>query len=150
MGGQTPAVLTVAVENSYAIRDTSSFSLTLNRMAWFDKYTVKPPWQPPNKVFTIVWPILYVIYTITLYTQWKKTPIRNALLLGLILNFCWVPVFTVNAVAALAVLTAMIIVGIQSLLLLKKEGGYAVWLFSPYVLWISFAWTLNAYIAVKN
>jgi tryptophan-rich sensory protein len=118
-------------------------------MAWFDKYTVKPPWQPPNKVFTIVWPILYVIYAITLYTQWKKTPIRNALLLGLILNFSWVPVFTVNAVAALAVLTAMIIVGIQSLLLLKKEGGYAVWLFSPYVAWISFAWTLNAYIAYR-
>ena len=82
--------------------------------------------------------------------QWKKTPIRNALLLGLALNLCWVPVFTVNAVAALAVLTGMVVVGVQSLLLLKKEKGYAVWLFSPYVAWISFAWTLNAYIAVKN
>jgi translocator protein len=119
-------------------------------MAWFDKYTVKPPWQPPNKVFTIVWPILYTIYAVTLYTQWKKTPIRNALLLGLALNFCWVPVFTVNAVAALAVLTGMVVVGVQTLLLLKKERGYTVWLFSPYVAWISFAWTLNAYIAVKN
>jgi tryptophan-rich sensory protein len=55
-----------------------------------------------------------------------------------------------NAFAALALITAMIVVGIQTLLLLNKKKGYAVWLFSPYVLWISFAWTLNAYIAVKN
>jgi benzodiazapine receptor len=118
-------------------------------MAWFDKYTVKPPWQPPNKVFSIVWPILYTIYAFTLYMYWRKAPIRNVLLLGLVLNFCWVPVFTMNAFAALALITAMIVVGIQTLLLLKKEG-YAAWLFSLYVLWISFAWTLNAYIALKN
>ena len=136
MGRQKPAVLI--------------FLNTLNRMAWFDKYTDKPPWQPPNKVFTIVWPILYAIYAVTLYLQWKNVGVRNALLLGLVLNFCWVPVFTINAYAALAVLTAMIAVGVQSILLLKKQRGYAVWLFSPYVLWILFAWTLNAYIAVKN
>jgi tryptophan-rich sensory protein len=119
-------------------------------MAWFDKYTNKPPWQPPNKVFTIVWPILYTIYAVTLYLQWSNRTLRNVLLLGLVLNFCWVPVFTVNASAALALLSGMVIVGVQSLLLLKKEGGYAVWLFSPYVVWISFAWSLNAYIAIKN
>ena len=121
-----------------------------NKKAWFDKYTVKPPWQPPNKVFSIVWPILYTIYAFTLYMQWNTIAIRNTLLFGLVLNFCWVPVFTINAYAALALITAMIVVGIQSLVLLNKKKGYAVWLFSPYVLWISFAWTLNAYIAVKN
>ena len=119
-------------------------------MAWFDKYTDKPPWQPPNMVFSIVWPILYTIYAFTLYMQWSVKPVRNVLILGLALNLCWVPVFTMNAFAALALITVMIAVGIQTLLLLNKKKGYAVWLFSLYVVWISFAWTLNAYIALKN
>ena len=118
-------------------------------MAWFNTYTKKAPWQPPNKVFTIVWPILYTIYAVTLYQQWEKEALRNILLLGLLLNFCWVPVFILNAVAALALLTAMIVIGIKTLMLLQKED-YSFWLFSPYVAWLCLAWTLNAYIAVYN
>jgi tryptophan-rich sensory protein len=116
-------------------------------MAWYDKYTNKPPWQPPNKVFGIVWPILYMIYAFTLYLNFDKVAVRNLLFVGLFLNFCWVPVFTIDAVAALVVLSGMVAVGIRTLMLLK---GSVFWLFSPYVAWISFAWTLNAYIAVMN
>lgn len=116
-------------------------------MAWFDKYTNKPPWQPPNKVFAIVWPILYAIYAITIYLQWGRVAVRNLLLLGLTMNFCWVPLFTMDALAALALLTGMVAVGVRTLMLLK---GPVFWFFSPYVAWISFAWTLNAYIAVMN
>jgi benzodiazapine receptor len=114
-------------------------------MAWYDKYTNKPPWQPPNKVFGIVWPIPYMIYAFTLYLNFDKVAVRNLLLVGLFLNFCWVPVFTMDAVAALVVLSGMVAVGVRTLMLLK---GSVFWLFSAYVAWISFAWTLNAYIAM--
>ena len=116
-------------------------------MAWFDKYTNKPPWQPPNKVFTIESPILYTIYAITLYLKFDKVAVRNLLLVGLVLNLCWVPVFTMDAFAALVVLSGMAVVGVRTLMFLK---GPVFWLFTPYVVWISFAWTLNAYIAVMN
>ena len=117
-------------------------------MAWFDT-CVRPPWQPPNYLFGIVWPILYTIYGYIIFMQWGNTTIRNTLIVGLLLNLAWVPTFTADSKLALALLTAMIWVAIQTerLLYKSKTSGLQWLLFSPYTAWIMFAWTLNAYIA---
>ena len=116
-------------------------------MSWFDTCQ-RPPWQPPNFIFRFVWPVLYTIYGYILYSQWSNTSIRDILLIGLVLNISWVPIFTKNAQLALIVLTAMIATAALTLKLLYKARGQWL-LFSPYMAWLLFAWTLNAYIAAN-
>ena len=114
-------------------------------MVWYEKCG-KVPWQPPDYVFGIVWPILYILYGIVFYMGFKNTEIRNILLLGLLLNIAWVPVYSFDVKIALVVLTAMIVVSVKTVLLLK---GIKMWLFTPYLLWLCFAWTLNTYLALN-
>jgi tryptophan-rich sensory protein len=114
-------------------------------MAWFDKCK-KAPWQPPNVVFAIVWPILYTLYAIIFFLQRKNVAARNILLIGLVMNLSWVPLYTMNVRAALALLMAMIAVGVKTLMTLNTS--FTKLLFSPYFLWLCFAFTLNAYTAV--
>lgn len=115
---------------------------------WFDTCQ-RPPWQPPNYVFQFVWPVLYTIYGYILYSQWRNTVIRDALLIGLVLNISWVPVFIKNTQFALVILTAMVGVAAWTFNLLLHKTKVQWVLFSPYMAWLLFAWTLNAYIAVK-
>ena len=112
---------------------------------WFDKCG-KAPWQPPAVVFQIVWPILYALYAVTLYLERDNIEARNYLLLGLALNLCWVPLFTFNVSLALILLTVMIAVAAKCMLLMKNRVTF--YLFAPYLAWICFAWTLNAYLAI--
>ena len=112
-------------------------------MAWSDK-CVKVPWQPPGYVFRIVWPILYALYALTLYLEFERPNVRNILLLGLAMNLCWVPLFTFSTRLALLLLIGMIVVAVKTLMLLK---GKRALLFSPYLIWICFALTFNAYLA---
>ena len=77
--------------------------------------------------------------------QWD-TRARTPLIVGLIMNFFWVPLFTVSARASLVLLTGMIIVTVKTIYVLDAQNAY---IFSPYLMWISFAWTLNAYLAVR-
>lgn len=112
---------------------------------WFDKCG-KAPWQPPAIVFKVVWPILYILYALTIVLERNQTESRNYLLLGLLLNLCWVPLFVYNVRLALILLSCMIVVAVKSVLLMK--GRQSAYIFSPYLAWICFAWTLNAYLAL--
>ena len=111
----------------------------------FDK-CVRPPWQPPNYVFKFVWPVLYTIYLYTIVTHWNKVGLRDILIIGLILNLSWVPVFSKSPTFALIILSAMIWFALKTQSMLK---GGAQLLFLPYTAWLILAWTLNAYIAWK-
>ena len=112
---------------------------------WFDKCG-KAPWQPPPIVFKIVWPILYALYAASIVLEWGNSELRNYLLLGLLLNLCWVPLFVFEPQLALILLTLMIGVAIKCMMLMK--GRISFYVFAPYLVWISYAWTLNAYLAV--
>jgi len=125
-------------------------------MKWYRKCD-RVPWQPPDYVFGTVWPILYTLYLLVFYLEWHDTKSRNILILGILMNFAWVPLFTVNVKLALLLLTGMIVVGIQSILMLNasdtRNGNKGIMrralIFSPYLLWICFAWTLNLYLALN-
>lgn len=122
---------------------------------WFDK-CARAPWQPPPIVFKIVWPILYILYAITIYLVRHDKTSRNLLLVGLVMNLCWVPLFVANTQFALLLLTCMIAVAVECVIILNKGDmkngrtglGQHAAIFSPYLAWICFAWTLNAYLAV--
>jgi tryptophan-rich sensory protein len=117
-------------------------------MSWFDK-CAKVPWQPPNAVFQYVWPVLYTIYGVVMYLTWRRPQLRWVLLLGLALNLAWVPIYVWNVQVALGVLGAMISVAITTELALYKMNWKLGALFAPYVAWLLFAFSLNAYLAVK-
>lgn len=114
-------------------------------MKWFQKCE-RVPWQPPDYVFGIVWPILYAIYIFIFYLEFKNIPCRNILIVGFLMNLAWVPLYVFNVQIALILLTAMIVVSIKTILMLK---GFKTLLFSPYLLWLCFAWTLNSYLALN-
>ena len=113
--------------------------------SWFDT-CVRPPWQPPNYIFKFVWPILYTIYLYTIVTQWNNAGLRYILIIGLILNLSWVPLFSMSPTFALVILSAMIWLALRTQIMLTGTAGL---LFLPYTAWLVFAWTLNAYIAWK-
>lgn len=121
---------------------------------WFDKCQ-KAPWQPPGLVFKLVWPSLYVLYIALMILERHDSESTFYLFFGLLLNLCWVPLFTYSSRLALLLLVAMIIVGIKTMAILyksdkenKRQGFRRRYLlFSPYLTWIVFASTLNAYIA---
>ena len=72
--------------------------------------------------------------------------LRDILIIGLILNLSWVPVFSKSPTFALIILSAMIWFALKTQSMLK---GGAQLLFLPYTAWLILAWTLNAYIAWK-
>lgn len=106
---------------------------------------VRPPWQPPNYVFQYVWPVLYVLYLYTLWSQWNNTQLRDILIIGLVLNIFWVPVFTKNKLFALGILSVMVWLALRTSAALTTLTSQL--LFGPYTVWLLLAWTLNAYIA---
>jgi translocator protein len=122
-------------------------------MEWYRKCALAP-WQPPDYVFGIVWPILYILYAFVSYLHWDNTDLRNTLILGILLNFAWVPLFTVNVKLAFILLTVMIVVALRTVYLLyvsdvqgrRKGFNKHALLFSPYLIWLCFAWTLNLFL----
>ena len=124
--------------------------------SWFEKCK-KAPWQPPNIVFKIVWPILYALYIAVIILERKNPYTSFILLLGLVLNLCWVPLFIYNVRLALILLAAMIVVGLKTSSALyaadinnnNKGIRRRMVLFAPYLAWIGFAFTLNAYLAIN-
>ena len=123
---------------------TGFFSSTM-----FDKCT-RAPWQPPKFVFPIVWTFLYTLYIIILNKTWKSESSRGSLIIGLILNLAWIPIFLFNSKAALIVLAGMIYVAFDTSRRLELDGYHTLnnW-FYTYIAWLIFAFTLNLYIALK-
>jgi tryptophan-rich sensory protein len=107
------------------------------------------PWQPPKEVFVLVWTVLYTFYIFTLYRS-RKTSAFAPLLIGLAINLCWVPVFKFNSKLGLFIILLMIVVALDSIDKLKKESLILEARFiQVYLGWLVFAFTLNAYIALR-
>jgi tryptophan-rich sensory protein len=125
---------------------------------WYASLT-KPSWTPPNWVFPAVWNVLYPLMGLSLWLLWDcagGSPRRRSavtlFLLQLALNAAWSPIFfalhqtraaLVLAIALAAVLAATIATAWATLRL-------AAWLLVPYLLWVLYAISLNAGIAVLN
>ena len=111
---------------------------------------------PPDAVFGIVWPLLYVLIAISgwwLWQQPKPYRIEKKLFVAqLILNWLWTPLFFYLHLPGLAffelllltVLTLILIIRLNFKLLLASI------LLIPYFLWIFFAVYLNYFIWMNN
>jgi len=124
---------------------------------WY-RSLVKPPWNPPSWVFGPVWTTLYALMAVAAWRVWKRggwDAQRTALrlfLLQLAVNFSWSFVFFSFQQVELA----LIDIGALWLLIVFTIGAFgrvdrpAAWLLAPYLAWVTYAFSLNAAIAILN
>jgi len=124
---------------------------------WYDKLN-KSSLNPPNYVFSIVWPILYILIFISGYKIWSNNkcyPFCFAMVLfiiQMILNLSWSNIFFKNKQIKFAFFVLILII-IFTLLTIKyfyDIDKTAAYLLIPYIIWLCFAAYLNLYIIKYN
>ncbi len=122
--------------------------------AWYAEIW-KPAWTPPNWLFPVVWPVLYVLIAIAGWLIFSRPDTTGAKYLWgvqLVLNGIWTWIFfglhdtmlaLLDIVALLACIAAVMIVSY------RKQRSVS-WLFLPYLVWIAYAASLNGAIAFGN
>lgn len=119
----------------------------------------KPPFAPPNWIFGPVWTLLYFLMGVSFYLIWqqdwgkKKVRVaRNYFLAQLVLNFIWSPIFfgLRSPLSGLVIIVAMWILIVMTIKKFYPLSKWAAYLLVPYLLWVSFATLLNAFIVVLN
>ena len=118
--------------------------------SWYQNLN-KPFLSPPSYVFTIVWPILYILMAISLFMFLKGGMRREKIIplfifvVQLALNLSWSPIFfgLQKMGLALIVIILMIILTIITIFYFYKFSKISAILLIPYLLWICFALYLN-------
>ncbi|WP_349550431.1 TspO/MBR family protein [Leuconostoc pseudomesenteroides] len=120
---------------------------------------VQPPLSPPDFVFGIVWPILYLLIGVAAYllivSQYHAAAKKTNLLLfalQLFVNFIWSIVFFSGnlywiGVPIILVLDALVIACIVNF---RRNQLWASYLMYPYLAWILFATYLTIVVAILN
>jgi translocator protein len=124
---------------------------------WYETLN-KAPCTPPNYVFGIIWPILYLLmfisFTLVFFNKKCKGGCRPILffLIQLVLNLSWTTVFFTmkQIVAGLVVITAIICIAGYTAYKFYSIDKTAGLLLVPYLLWLCVAFSLNAYIMFNN
>lgn len=162
--GKSILVLALFILIPLAIGFAGSMLTADNIDGWYASAT-KAPWNPPNSVFGPVWTVLYILIGVAGWEIWRHRDRPGTARLmrlywaQLFLNAVWSPIFF-GGYPALGVtalwLAFMVIVGlwITVVLLIKESFSHgfklAAWLLVPYLLWASYASTLNIYLALFN
>ena len=111
---------------------------------------IKSPLNPPGYVFGIVWPILYLLMSISAFRTFNET--KNLFLIQLLFNTLWSWLFFAFQMPLVALLNIWLLIYLNIKINLKmfyidKLSGL---LFIPYVLWLFFASYLNLFIVFNN
>ena len=117
---------------------------------WYESLN-KPFFNPPNYLFGIIWPILYVLMAVVSFLQAQN--IFKLYLMQIMLNGLWSWLFFVFQSTAFAFLDIVLLIFLNILLLKKlreNQAWISVFLYVPYVLWICFASVLNLSIIILN
>ena len=117
---------------------------------WYESLN-KPFFNPPNYLFGIVWPILYVLMAVVSFLQAQN--IFKLYLMQIMLNGLWSWLFFVFQSTAFAFFDIVLLIFLNILILKKlreNQAWISVFLYVPYVLWICFASVLNLSIIILN
>ena len=116
---------------------------------WYQELT-KSSLNPPGYVFGIVWPILYILMSISAYRVFEK--IYRIFFVQLFFNTIWSWLFFAFHLPVIALLDIwlLIFLNIKITIVLFKTDRISTFLYIPYVLWLCFASYLNLFIVINN
>jgi benzodiazapine receptor len=150
--------LTCSVAVCILIGFLGSFATRSSVTTWYANLS-RPSFTPPDWIFGVVWPILYVMMGISAFIIWNKgldkREVKVALGifgLQLILNGLWTPVFFGLNLIGLALIEIIMMWAAILLTIISfwKVSKTAALLLLPYILWVSFAVVLNASLFILN
>lgn len=129
----------------------------LRTRLWYGRLK-KPPFNPPDSVFPIVWTLLYTLIAVSGWRVWqhRDSPERSAALRlwvsQLILNAGWSKLFFGKHLPAwsLADVLSLQAAVIRYIFEARKVDKAAAALFVPYAAWVGFAILLNEEIVRRN
>ncbi len=118
----------------------------------------KPSWTPPDEVFGLVWPALYALSAISAWRIWKAPPsTARSAALGLwtaqiASNAAWTQLFFGRKEPAMALADIKANLGSAAgyAFAASKVDKTAGLLMLPYVVWVTFASTINASVVRHN
>ncbi|MDT8716299.1 tryptophan-rich sensory protein [Clostridium sp. 19966] len=119
----------------------------------------KSIFSPPNYVFMIVWPILYLLMSISsnriLLKRNEDSRVKKAIILYIVqlgVNFLWTAVFFQFKLYGLAFIVSLFLVILIFFTIIIFYGIHKIsaFLLIPYLLWVSYASVLNLTIWLLN
>jgi tryptophan-rich sensory protein len=116
---------------------------------WYQELN-KSSLNPPGYIFGIVWPILYILMSISAFRTFSET--RKLFLIQLFFNAIWSWLFFAFHMPVVALLNIWILIALNIKLFVKmlRLDSLSGILFIPYVVWLCFASYLNLFIVLNN
>lgn len=116
---------------------------------WYQELN-KSSLNPPGFVFGIVWPILYLLMSISAFRTFANT--KNLFLIQLIFNALWSWLFFAFQMSLIALFNIWLLIylNIKLSIQMYKQDTLSGYLLFPYVGWLIFASYLNLYIVLYN
>ena len=147
---------------SWSVSFVGSLPIRAAAGGWY-ALAEKAPWTPPGLMFASVWLVLYAAMAVAAWLVWRqrRLPRGHALRLyglQLALNLLWPMAFfglypllgTAALWLALAVLAALTLTAVLTVLRFGPISQTAGVLMLPNVSWLVFSASLNLYAAVSN
>lgn len=145
------------INNKYSIFIFVFFALLLGGLSssdtandlWYQELN-KSTLNPPGYVFGIVWPILYILMSISAFRTFIET--RNLFLLQLFFNAIWSWLFFAFHMPVIALLNIWLLIALNIRLVINmfRIDSISGFLFVPYIVWLFFASYLNLFIVINN
>jgi translocator protein len=126
-------------------------ALTRPNLDWYATLQ-KPGFTPPNGIFPVVWPILYLLQAVAVWVLWRapgsdddKRPAYIAFFVQLAVGVLWSAAFFAmhSPGAGLAVIMAFLVAIVIAIVLFDRFSRPASLLLVPLLLWVCFATGLN-------
>jgi tryptophan-rich sensory protein len=118
---------------------------------WY-KNLKKSTLTPPNWVFGVVWPVLYVFLGISWFLVYQRNGELKEFYIQLLLNLIWTRIFFYYKQVELGfvIICAILFFTKKTYTRFLKINAIAAYLLIPYMIWLTFAGYLNGYIMLNN
>jgi len=122
---------------------------------WYQNMN-QAPWTPPGWVFGAAWTLIMLCFAFFMTYAWEVSKDRSMLLtlfiVQWILNVGWNPVFFYfrQVLFGLIVISALTLLVYYLMFKFSKDLKWKSLFIVPYVVWLSVATSLNAYIYLYN
>lgn len=132
----------------------SGYSVQVSDSLWYASLS-KPPFNPPAWIFGPVWTLLYFMMGVAFGMLWKDRVKNQRLILifitQFIFNVLWSPIFFYYQNIGWAFLDLCALwITLVVFMFVARSQRVILFLFSPYILWVTFAGLLNFSIYKMN